>query len=65
MWRNDEAYDFVVELGYNDDPVVSGHGSAIFLHCTAAGKYQYSWLCCGESPIWQCSLSRRLPTSIC
>jgi len=38
MWRHDEAYDFVVELGYNDDPVVTGHGSAIFLHCTAAGK---------------------------
>ena len=38
MWRHDEAYDFVVELGYNDDPVVTGHGSAIFLHCTAADK---------------------------
>ncbi len=38
MWRHDEAYDFVVELGYNDDPVVTGHGSAIFLHCTAAGR---------------------------
>ena len=38
MWRNDGAYDFVVELGYNDDPVVTGHGSAIFLHCIVAGK---------------------------
>ena len=38
MWRHDEAYDFVVELGFNDDPVVTGHGSAIFLHCIAAGK---------------------------
>ena len=38
MWRHDGAYDFVVELGYNDDPVVTGHGSAIFLHCIAAGK---------------------------
>ena len=38
MWRHDEAYDFVVELGYNDDPAVVGHGSAIFLHCIAAGK---------------------------
>ena len=38
MWRHDEAYDFLVELGYNDDPVVTGHGSAIFLHCIAAGK---------------------------
>ena len=32
MWRNDEAYDVVVELGYNDAPAVPGRGSAIFLH---------------------------------
>jgi L,D-peptidoglycan transpeptidase YkuD (ErfK/YbiS/YcfS/YnhG family) len=38
MWREDAAYDYVVELGYNDDPVVRGHGSAIFLHCIAAGQ---------------------------
>jgi L,D-peptidoglycan transpeptidase YkuD (ErfK/YbiS/YcfS/YnhG family) len=38
MWRTDAAYDFVGALGYNDAPVISGHGSAIFLHCIAAGK---------------------------
>ena len=38
MWRDDAAYDYVVELGYNDDPVRPGHGSAIFLHCIAAGQ---------------------------
>jgi L,D-peptidoglycan transpeptidase YkuD (ErfK/YbiS/YcfS/YnhG family) len=32
MWRNDEAYDIVVILGHNDDPVVDGMGSAIFIH---------------------------------
>jgi L,D-peptidoglycan transpeptidase YkuD (ErfK/YbiS/YcfS/YnhG family) len=32
MWRKDDIYDIVVELGYNDDPVVPGKGSAIFLH---------------------------------
>lgn len=32
MWRDDDIYDVVVELGYNDDPVVPGKGSAIFLH---------------------------------
>ncbi len=32
MWRSDDIYDIVVELGYNDDPVVPGKGSAIFLH---------------------------------
>ncbi|MGB9152102.1 MAG: L,D-transpeptidase family protein [Alphaproteobacteria bacterium] len=32
MWRDDHLYDVVVVLGYNDDPVVAGKGSAIFLH---------------------------------
>lgn len=32
MWRADDLYDIVVVLGHNDDPVVPGHGSAVFLH---------------------------------
>lgn len=32
MWRDDHAYDIVVVLGHNDDPVVPGAGSAIFWH---------------------------------
>ena len=30
--RDDHLYDVVVVLGHNDDPVVPGAGSAIFLH---------------------------------
>lgn len=33
--RQDGLYDLVVLLGHNDDPPVSGLGSAIFLHCMA------------------------------
>lgn len=32
MWRDDSAYDLVVVLGHNDDPVIPGRGSAVFLH---------------------------------
>ena len=32
MWREDHLYDLVLVLGYNDDPVAPGKGSAIFLH---------------------------------
>lgn len=32
MWRTDALYDLVVVLGHNDDPVVPGAGSAVFLH---------------------------------
>lgn len=32
LWREDNVYDLIVPLGYNDDPVAPGKGSAIFLH---------------------------------
>jgi L,D-peptidoglycan transpeptidase YkuD (ErfK/YbiS/YcfS/YnhG family) len=32
LWREDDVYDIIVPLGYNDDPVVPGKGSAIFMH---------------------------------
>ncbi len=32
LWRKDDIYDVIVVLGYNDDPVIDGKGSAIFLH---------------------------------
>jgi L,D-peptidoglycan transpeptidase YkuD (ErfK/YbiS/YcfS/YnhG family) len=37
LMRADNVYDIVVPLGYNDDPIVSGRGSAIFLHVARDG----------------------------
>ena len=34
LWREDGVYDIFVEIGFNDDPVVSKRGSAIFIHCS-------------------------------
>lgn len=35
--REDHLYDVVVVLGHNDDPVVPGAGSAVFLHLARSG----------------------------
>lgn len=32
LWREDEKYDVIVTLGYNDTPLIPGKGSAIFFH---------------------------------
>ncbi|MCH2547356.1 MAG: L,D-transpeptidase family protein [Alphaproteobacteria bacterium] len=32
LWREDNVYDVIVPLGYNDNPIVAGKGSAIFMH---------------------------------
>ena len=32
LWRDDHVYDLIVEIGYNDDPIYTGYGSAIFMH---------------------------------
>jgi L,D-peptidoglycan transpeptidase YkuD (ErfK/YbiS/YcfS/YnhG family) len=36
LWREDALYDVVAVLGWNDQPVQRGRGSAIFLHVAAA-----------------------------
>jgi L,D-peptidoglycan transpeptidase YkuD (ErfK/YbiS/YcfS/YnhG family) len=37
LWRGDDLYDIVVVIGFNDEPVEPGKGSAIFLHLAREG----------------------------
>jgi L,D-peptidoglycan transpeptidase YkuD (ErfK/YbiS/YcfS/YnhG family) len=32
LWRDDHVYDIIAVIGFNDQPVYAGKGSAIFLH---------------------------------
>lgn len=32
LWLDSHVYDVIVVIGFNDDPVVQGAGSAVFLH---------------------------------
>ena len=32
LWREDDVYDLIIPLGYNDSPIIPGKGSAIFMH---------------------------------
>ncbi len=32
LWREDDIYNLVVVIGYNDTPAIPGKGSAIFMH---------------------------------
>ncbi len=36
LWLDSDLYDLVVIIGHNDDPVVPGAGSAVFLHVARA-----------------------------
>ena len=37
MWRPDNVYNIVIEIGWNDAPVIRGKGSAIFFHLARPG----------------------------
>lgn len=37
LWRADHVYDVILVLGYNDDPVEPGRGSAVFMHVARPG----------------------------
>lgn len=42
LWRDDHVYDLVIPLGYNDGPIIPGHGSAIFMHLARARPHSSS-----------------------
>lgn len=32
LWRDDDMYDVIIVIGYNDNPIIKEKGSAIFIH---------------------------------
>jgi len=34
LYRDDDLYNIITVIGYNDDPIINGKGSAIFMHVT-------------------------------
>jgi L,D-peptidoglycan transpeptidase YkuD (ErfK/YbiS/YcfS/YnhG family) len=34
LWREDNAYDIVVQISHNTNPTIKNKGSAIFIHCS-------------------------------
>lgn len=37
LWRDDDMYNLIIPLGYNDAPIIAGKGSAIFMHVARPG----------------------------
>jgi L,D-peptidoglycan transpeptidase YkuD (ErfK/YbiS/YcfS/YnhG family) len=37
MWRQDDVYNLVLEISWNDRPAIRGRGSAIFFHLARRG----------------------------
>ena len=38
LWREDNAYDILLEICYNKNPTIKNKGSAIFIHCSFLDK---------------------------
>ena len=34
LWRQDNAYDVIIEISHNTKPIIKNKGSAIFIHCS-------------------------------
>ena len=34
LWREDNAYDIVIQISHNTNPTIKNKGSAIFIHCS-------------------------------
>ena len=34
LYRDDDVYDIILELNYNQNPIIRNKGSAIFVHCS-------------------------------
>ena len=61
MWREDNLYDIVMVLGYNNNPPTPGKGSGIFLH-SVSGDYMPTEGCIAVSMADLIALVREIPS---
>ena len=38
LLRHDDVYDIIIEIKFNNKPIIRGKGSAIFIHCSFTDK---------------------------
>jgi L,D-peptidoglycan transpeptidase YkuD (ErfK/YbiS/YcfS/YnhG family) len=50
LWREDQLYDFVVEIDHNTRPRIGGRGSAVFVHVTRPGGFAPTAGCIALTP---------------
>ncbi len=64
LFREDYLYDLIVVIGYNDDPVAKGAGSAIFMH-VARHEFTPTDGCVGlELPALKSVVKRLTPETV-
>ena len=59
LWRDDHVYDLIIVVGYNDDPIIPGKGSAIFIHLMRE-NYQPTQGCVAFSVTDLCDILSKL-----
>jgi L,D-peptidoglycan transpeptidase YkuD (ErfK/YbiS/YcfS/YnhG family) len=64
LYRDDDLYNIIVVLGYNDNPIIKEKGSAIFLHVGDNIKYTKGCIAMKQNDLIQLLSSLKKETKI-